>query len=136
MGTEFIETLRQVIYPGDCDPMGHLNTRHYAALFDHATWRLLLNLGVDDDCGGAAQFGWADVETSVNYRREVTVGSCACVLSRLASVGNKSLVTEHMLVVNGPEDERARCRIKSVRIDLLARRSVEVPQVLHRYRQT
>jgi acyl-CoA thioester hydrolase len=134
MTTEFVDTVHQTIYPGDCDVMGHLNTRHYTALFDHAMWQLLRHLGVDDPYGPGATVGWADVETVTTYRREVNVGSCVRVRSRLVRVGTKSLASEHVLVVESDQDERAINRTTSVRLDLVSHRSIEVPEKLRVHR--
>jgi acyl-CoA thioester hydrolase len=134
MASDFIDTVCQTIYPGDCDVMGHLNTRHYTALFDHAKWQLLRHLRVGDAVGAGARVGWADVESVVTYRREVSAGAAVRVRSRLMRVGNKSIVTEHVLLLDSSEDECAVCRTTSARLDLVARRSVEVPEVLRAYR--
>ncbi|MGH3430741.1 MAG: acyl-CoA thioesterase [Terriglobales bacterium] len=135
MQSSFFETVHQTIYPGDCDVMGHLNTRHYTALFDHAQWELLRQLGVDDAFGAGATMGWADVETVVRYRREVAVGAHVRVRSRLVRAGRTSLVTEHVLVVDTDDVERASSQTTSVRLDLNARRAAELPECLHTYRE-
>ena len=99
MAAEFVDTVQQVVYPGDCDVMGHLNTRHYTALFDHAMWVLMRILGSEDTYGSDATMGWVDVETIVRYRREVNVGAAVRIRSRIVRVGNTSLVTEHVLEI-------------------------------------
>jgi acyl-CoA thioesterase FadM len=40
-----IETARTVIYPWQCDVMGHLATQNYMRIFDDATYHLLARLG-------------------------------------------------------------------------------------------
>jgi acyl-CoA thioester hydrolase len=134
MSTDFVDTVRQIIYPGDCDVMGHLNTRHYTALFDHANWQLLRHLGVDDPFDRGATMGWADVETTTKYRREVRVGVLVRVRSRLVRVGTKSIATKHVMVVDSDQDERAINEAISVRLDLMSRRAVEVPEILRAHR--
>jgi acyl-CoA thioester hydrolase len=134
MPSEFVDTLQQVIYPGDCDVIGHLNTRHYTALFDHAMWELMRQQGGDDAYGSGATMGWVDIETLVRYRREVNVGSAVRIKSRIVRVGNTSLVTEHVLEAGG--EERASCRTTSVRFSLVERKPVQVPDCLHRYRDS
>jgi acyl-CoA thioester hydrolase len=133
MATEFVDTVQQVVYPGDCDVMGHLNTRHYTALFDHAMWELMRILGSEDTYGSDATIGWVDVETLVRYRREVNVGAAVQIRSRIVRVGNTSLVTEHVLEIQG--EERASCRATSVRFNLIARQPMQVPECLHQYRE-
>jgi len=133
MTTEFVDTVHQVIYPGDCDVVGHLNTRHYTALFDHAMWELMRLLGAEDNYGAGATVAWVDIETLVRYRREVNVGSAVRVRSRIARAGNTSLVTEHLLDAGG--EERASCRTTSVRLNMMERRPTQIPVCLHRYRE-
>jgi len=116
--------------------MGHLNTQHYTALFDHAMWELMRQLGVHDSHGRDALLGWADVETTVRYLREVSVGSAVRIRSRLLRVGRTSLVTEHVLLLAESGEERTTCRTTSVRFDLSTRRAVEVPEALRRFRHS
>ena len=44
--SEFIITQRGTVYPWECDHMGHMNVRWYAAKFDDACWQLLANLAL------------------------------------------------------------------------------------------
>ncbi len=41
-----IETYRGVIYPWNCDHMGHMNVQYYVGKFDEATWQLFAFLGM------------------------------------------------------------------------------------------
>ena len=43
-GNQF-ETFRGVVYPAQCDAMGHMNVQHYVAAFDQAMWHLVHEIG-------------------------------------------------------------------------------------------
>ena len=43
---ELVETYRGVIYPWQCDHMGHMNVMWYVGKFDEATWNLFAVAGV------------------------------------------------------------------------------------------
>lgn len=77
-----------VAHPWMCDVMGHLNVRHYAAMFDDASFHLLGRIAgaVADE-----QRGWADVQSTTRYQREVRAGELLLIRSSVLKVGGASL---------------------------------------------
>lgn len=51
-----ILTCLSVVHPWHCDDMGHMNVRHYAAMFDDASFHLLGIIA-----GDGRGLGWADI---------------------------------------------------------------------------
>jgi hypothetical protein len=48
-------TYRGVVYPWQCDHMGHMNVMWYVGKFDEATWQSLSMLGLTPSCPFPAQ---------------------------------------------------------------------------------
>jgi len=43
---QLLLTSRSVVYPWQCDHMGHMNVMWYTGEFDEATWPLLAHIGI------------------------------------------------------------------------------------------
>ena len=60
--------------------MGHLNVRHYVAMFDDASFQLLGRIaGREMD----AKLGWADVRMEIAYKHETPLGKLVTIRSRV-----------------------------------------------------
>ncbi|TIS68567.1 MAG: acyl-CoA thioesterase [Mesorhizobium sp.] len=118
-----IVTFAGLVHPWMCDSMGHLNVRHYAAMFDDASFQLLGRLaGLEADVG----LGWADVSTEIQYRRETRVGTLVTITSQISKIGNSSITYDHALCGTLDGLVRATCRTVSVRFDLASRTKTNV----------
>lgn len=112
-----------VAHPWMCDTMGHLNVRHYAAMFDDAGFQLLGRVADPaEDTAGAK--GWADVRCEIDYRQETLSGTLLTIRSHVEKLGTSSLTYVH--VMQGTLDglAHAQARIVSVRFDLAARQKL------------
>jgi acyl-CoA thioester hydrolase len=121
-----LPTFSVIVHPWQCDVMGHLNTRFYAAMFDDASLQLLCSLATD--CSG--QLGWADVEWKLSYQKEVRAGACLKITSTILGIGNKSLAFRHEMTPVSADIIVAIAEIKVVRFDLAARKAVAVEDVV------
>src|SRR5688572_7973859 len=92
-----VETYRNVVYPWQCDHMGHMNTQFYAAAFDAAGFGVLNHLAKLPDLN-AEGFGWADIRQVIEYRREARSGTMIVVRSQLMEIGRSSITVLHSLV--------------------------------------
>ncbi|WP_421913334.1 acyl-CoA thioesterase [Mesorhizobium sp.] len=112
-----------VTHPWMCDRMGHLNVRHYAAMFDDASFQILGHIAGQDD-NQATEAGWADVRTEIDYRHETKAGALITIHSHVVKIGRTSITFEQ--VMSGTLDGmvHAVSRTTSVRFDLAARASV------------
>lgn len=87
-----------VVHPWLCDAMGHLTTRHYMAMFDDASYRLLYE--VLDYAGSSGEFeglGWADVKHQIEYKQEVRAGTLVEVRGEVRRLGTKSITAYYEL---------------------------------------
>ena len=126
----FFDTFRGLVYPGQCDAMGHMNVQHYIAAFDQAMWHLVHEIGYRKPAGTNIGHGWADVRHVVEYRRELAAGMLYRVASSVEKVGRSSLVTRHRMFELDSSELAAECEMTSVYFDLAARVSAPLPQSL------
>lgn len=91
-----VETYRGVVYPWQCDAMGHMNTQFYAALYDGATLHFLALLCPQAELK-KLNHGWADVQQLIRYERELLAGALPVVRTSLVRLGNKSIEYRHQL---------------------------------------
>ncbi|MGK9283515.1 acyl-CoA thioesterase [Sinorhizobium meliloti] len=124
-----MRTYSGVVYPANCDAMGHMNVQYYVAAFDQAMWHLVHALGYRTDWQREKGQGWADVQHNVSFSKELSVGSLFYVESSVSNVGGKSLTTHHRLF-NMDGELCASDEIKSVYFDLTARKGLVLPDVI------
>lgn len=120
-------TYRGVVYPAQCDAMGHMNVQHYVAAFDQAVWHLVHSLGYRSSWATERHRGWADVRYLINYYRELRAGELFYVTSGVVRVGNSSLITLHQVKQAESGEIAADLETTSVYFDLAARKSVLLP---------
>jgi acyl-CoA thioester hydrolase len=125
------EAARTVVYPWNCDSMGHFATQHYMKVFDDATYHLLGALGYSLRDAGKTRRGWADVSHKINYLRELRVGDLVVALSSVQRVGNKSLTYRTRLVrAEEPQEDCAVLTGVVVHFDLEQRCALVLPDAI------
>jgi acyl-CoA thioester hydrolase len=125
-------SFRGVVFPWDCDAMGHLNNKHYLGLFDQAAWHVFLALGYRAEMAAREQIGLADVHQAIAYRRELRAGQLVVVRSWLERVGTKSLTARHEMF--DADDGAAVASLTSATtfFDLRERKSMPMPAEIRR----
>lgn len=123
-----MQTMLAVCHPWQCDIMGHLNTRFYAALFDDASLQFLGMLAPDGD----RHLGWADVKIDTTFKKEVHAGTLLSVDTQLVRLGRSSITYQHTIRSRTSDDILAEAIVTSVRFDLDQRQSVEISPVIKR----
>ncbi|BAV44992.1 thioesterase superfamily protein [Mesorhizobium loti] len=116
-----------VAHPWMCDVMGHMNVRHYAAMFDDASFQLLGHIAGQDSSQASAT-GWADVRTEIDYRHETKAGSLLTIRSHVVKIGRTSITLEQVMSGSLDGIVHASSRTTSVRFDLAARASVALDE--------
>jgi acyl-CoA thioester hydrolase len=128
---EFIITQRGTVYPWECDHMGHMNVRWYAAKFDEACWQLLASVALTRERFARDGAGMAAVEQRTEFKRELYAGDVVTVRSTVVEVREKTIrmrhemtndltgelaaVTEIVAVHMGTSPRRSRCLPSDVR---------------------
>ncbi|MEH6584549.1 MAG: acyl-CoA thioesterase [Halioglobus sp.] len=114
-----------VAHPWLCDVMGHMTTRHYMAMFDDASYHLLLQV-FDWSASSVAEdgLGWADVRHVIEYQAEVASGDILEVRGGLSKIGSKSITVFYEMSNLSKGELAATLESTSVRFDTRARKAV------------
>jgi len=123
MAEGFIDAGFAVAHPWLCDIMGHMATRHYAGLFEDASYQLFASFAPPPADDHAAGLGWADVAHEIEYRSEVAAGALLRITGRVAAVGRTSLRSEYRLTGRSSGLLHATLTATTVRFDLQARKA-------------
>jgi acyl-CoA thioester hydrolase len=126
MADKWIELTKSVVHPWLCDSQQHMNTRHYAALFDDAGWLLLSILGYRRAMANEG-IGWADVRHVTEFKQEAPLGCFLRVDGTVANVGRSSLTIQHRLANLETGEVLASFEGVTVCYDLAARKSRPLP---------
>jgi acyl-CoA thioester hydrolase len=84
------ELHRGVVMPAHCDAYGHMNVRHYAAIFDEAGWHILARAGVSLAELRARGLGSVVASLTIDFHHEMTAGQLVLVTGAFTRVGQKS----------------------------------------------
>lgn len=120
-----INCFKGMAQPWFCDVMGHMNIRHYMAMFDESSYQLLFEVfgwtGNADNNGGQ---GWADVKHVIEYQAEVHAGDLLKVNGCLTKIGNKSIGIRYEMINSAKDELAATLECICVLIDLESRNAV------------
>lgn len=122
--SKIVETFRGVAYPWLCDSMGHMNTQHYCALFDGATFHFLARMGGPRQLKEIGR-GWVDAKQTMEYRREILSGDLLVITTAMTRVGRSSLGFRHELT--DLEDGALRATSDHVVVHFDLRKRVSLP---------
>ncbi len=92
---EPIITYRGVVYPRQCDHVGHMNVMWYVGKFDEATWHLLATVGITPSYLRQEQRGMAAVQQNITYKRELHAGDIVTIRSGILEVKDKVIRLFH-----------------------------------------
>ncbi len=126
-GGGWMLTYRGVVYPWQCDHMGHMNVMWYVGKFDEATWALFASIGITSAYIREEKCGMAAVQQNIAYRRELAGGEVVEVRSRILEVRDKVIRFEHELMADRGGEVAARCELTAVHLDLAKRKSCPFP---------
>ncbi len=87
-----------VVYPGECDHMGHLNVAYYVQKFDAATWNFFFNIGVTPSMLRETSLGLAAVENVLNYKRELMAGDVIEVRTKVLDLSERKVRFRHEMI--------------------------------------
>ena len=93
--TELTITYRGVVYPWNCDHMGHMNVMWYVGKFDEACWQLLSMLGINPARLKQEHAGMAAIEQHNEYKRELHAGDPITIRSTIVRIGKSSIRMLH-----------------------------------------
>jgi len=123
-----VVTHRGIIYPWQCDHMGHMNVMWYTAKFDEASWQMLSRVGLSRARMQREAIGMAAVEQHLQYKRELRAGDAITVRSSILEVNDKSVRVSHELRNDETGEVAAVAVIVAVHIDAIARKAQPLPE--------
>jgi acyl-CoA thioester hydrolase len=118
---------RGIVYPVQCDVMGHMNVQHYIAAFDQAMWHLVAAIGYRASWLKERNLGWADRHYEVDFLSELPVGSLFEVKSSLLKMGRTSLTAHHQMFNTESGVLSAEITAVSILFDLVGRKPAPFP---------
>jgi acyl-CoA thioester hydrolase len=128
----FEVTCRGVVYPWQCDHMGHMNVMWYVGKFDEATWIFLASIGLTPSYMREQQRGAVAVDQRLSYRRELLAGDLFRVRSAALEIGRSSIRFVHEMFHGESGELAATTILKGVHIDTRTRRPCPVPDDIRR----
>jgi acyl-CoA thioester hydrolase len=120
-------THRGVVYPWQCDHVGHMNVMWFVGKFDEATWNLFALAGMTAEYLAREHRGMAAVEQHLRYRRELRAGDVLVVRSGVVEVREKVLKFYHEMREALGEEIAATAVLTAVHIDTDRRRACPMP---------
>ncbi len=134
--SESLITARSVVYPWQCDHMGHMNVMWYTGKFDEGTWHLFRQIGITPSYLREKQRGMVAVQQETTYKRELLAGDVITIRSGILEIREKVIRIYHEMV-NGETDEvAATTTITGVHLDTGTRKSSPFPaDILERGRR-
>jgi acyl-CoA thioester hydrolase len=126
--SEWKMTYRGIVYPWQCDHMGHMNVMWYTSKFDEACWQLLSMLGLNPTRFAEEGTGMAAVEQHIQYRRELRAGQAVTIQSAVLEVKGKSIHMLHKLIEDASGEVAATTVVVGVHIDAMLRKALSIPQ--------
>jgi acyl-CoA thioester hydrolase len=126
-----IETYRGVVYPWQCDHMGHMNVQFYAEKFDEATWQLFAAICMTPEYLRGANRGMVAVEQKTKYKAEVVAGDVIGVRSCILEIKCKSIRFCHVMTKSHTNEVVAETEFVGVHIDTVTRKSCEFEEQIY-----
>lgn len=127
---DWMECYRGVIYPWDCDHLGHMNVKGYTGMFDQAAFHLQHSLGLSPKDLAEAGETAVDAQHTVRFLQEQLAGSLIVVDGALTKVGGKSFTCTYRMRNVETGAVAATTEIVSVYFSTATRSSMEIPDGL------
>src|SRR5512143_116389 len=121
-------TYRGVVYPSQCDHMGHMNVMWYVGKFDEASWQLFTAIGLVPSRLRDTNRGMAGLEQHIEYKRELRAGDVVTIRSGVLEVREKTIRFAHRMDNDETGQVAARTILTAVHLDVVARRSCPLPE--------
>src|SRR5215469_17627252 len=129
-------TARGVVYPWQCDHMGHMNVMWYTGKFDEATWHLLSQIGITPSYMRENNRGMVAVHQETTYKRELLAGDLVIIRSGILEAREKVIRFYHVMLNGETQELAATTTLTGVHLDNQTRKSCPFPaDILERARQ-
>jgi acyl-CoA thioester hydrolase len=126
-GAELMIAARGVVYPWQCDHMGHMNVMWYTGKFDEATWHLFTQIGVTPSYLRDNKRGMAAVHQETTYKRELLAGDLVVIRSCILEVREKVIRFYHEMLNGETNELAATTTLTGVHLNTETRKSCPFP---------
>jgi acyl-CoA thioester hydrolase len=125
-----------VVFPWQCDHMGHMNVMWYTGKFDEATWHLLALIGLTPSYLREQKRGMVAVQQETTYKRELLAGDLISIQSGVLEMREKVVRFYHEMLNTETRELAAKTILTGVHLDTETRKSCAFPsEILERGRQ-
>ena len=134
--SELLLTYRGMVYPWQCDHVGHMNVMWYTGKFDEASWQMLARLGLTRSYMRERNSMMAAVQQDTAFKRELHAGDIVTIRSGIIEVREKVVRFMHEMRDDGTGAVAAVSAVTGVHMDAEMRRACAFPlDFLNRARQ-
>jgi acyl-CoA thioester hydrolase len=124
---ELVLTYKGIVYPWQCDHMGHMNVMWYVGKFDEATWNLAGMWGATSSYLKRENRGMVAGEQRIIYKRELLAGDMTSVRSGVIEAGEKKIKFFHEMLNEETKEVAAITFLTGIHIDATLRRACALP---------
>lgn len=124
--------LDYVIPPEWEDRNGHVNVQFYLALFELGGWKVLEEVGVDEDWLRRHAYSFFDLEHHLHYRAEIRVGERVTTYNRVVGKSDKRFHGVYYIVNETRGRLAGTLEYISNGVDMNLRRTAPMPEELSR----
>lgn len=133
MSQPWVETHRGLVFPAQCDHLGHMSARFYSDLFDDAAFQIWPAAGWPHKRNQAHGAGTVAARYTINYLNEAAPGTMFVVKSGFTNIGNKSVTHSHHMRDSDTGELIATMDCAEVFFDDKTRSSTPMPIAVRRY---
>jgi len=126
-----METYRGYVMADETDSNGHMNVQYYTKKFDMASGQFLARVGFAYKELMEQNLGFAYVESTIKYKREVFEEDAIHVNSGIVSISGKVITIKHEMVNSITDVMNSECIMKWVIFDKKIRKAVAIPSALY-----
>lgn len=122
--------LRYTIPPEWEDRNGHVNVQFYLGLFELGGWKVLEEIGVDEEWFRRRAYSFFDLEHHLHYRAEIGIGSEVTCYNRIVGRSERCFHGFYLIVNETRQRLAGTLEYISAGIDMNARRMADMPAEL------
>jgi acyl-CoA thioester hydrolase len=124
---DLLLTYRGLVYPWQCDHMGHLNVAFYTAKFDEATWQMFGAIGITPEYIRRQLHGVAATRQNLTYRRELQPGALVTIHTAILEMQRRKIRFYHEMRDDADGALAATATITGVFLDMVTRKACPFP---------
>jgi acyl-CoA thioester hydrolase len=113
---------------GDLDPHGHVNNATHLTYFEQARVQYFIHLGLFSKDQSFMEIGVILADAHITYLAPVYFGTKAKVGVRATKIGNKSIITEQVLIDEETGLELSKATVVLVTFDYHTHKTIPVPE--------